>query len=102
MKKTLFTFGIACIAFVSCRKSANNTTISEGEIIGFRAEKCLCCPGTLIKIDNDTLQFEKFPENSPKFVKPYPYKVNLEWQRDTSACSQRNSKLIIVTKIDFL
>jgi hypothetical protein len=90
------------IAFNSCRKSTADATISEALVIGFRNELCLCCPGTLVKIGNDTLQFEQYPPNSPKISPVYPFRVNMEWQRDTSACGRFNSKLIIVSKIEFL
>ncbi len=102
MKNALALLAFAFLIFCSCRKSTNNATLSEGLVVGFRAEKCLCCPGNLVKIGNDTLQFDQFPSNSPKIVKDYPYPVNLEWQADTSFCGQQNKKRIIVSKIEFL
>jgi hypothetical protein len=102
MKKSIFILALTLITFFSCRKSNNDANISEGILIGYRSEKCLCCPGNLVKIGLDTLQFEKFPEGSPKITLVYPHKVNLEWKKDTSACIRLNNKLITVSKIDFL
>jgi hypothetical protein len=102
MKKTILLFALALITFCSCRKTQEETNVTEGFLIGFRGETCACCTGNLIKIGRDTLQFEKFPDNSPKVALVYPHKVNLLWQRDTSACIRLNDKLIIVSKIEFL
>ena len=102
MKKYLFIIFCGLFALQSCRKSAADTTVSEASVVGFRGETCLCCSGNLIKIGNDTLQFEKFPENTPKFTPVYPYNVRVEWQRDTSVCSRINGKLIILTKFQLL
>jgi hypothetical protein len=102
MKKTVFMLALALITFSSCWKTRNETNITSGVLVGFRAEKCGCCTGNLVKIGLDTFQFEKFPLGSPKVTLIYPHKVNLEWQQDTSACIKLNDKLIIVSKTEFL
>lgn len=102
MKNAFVLLVLTSMALGSCRKSTNDTTVSDGLVIGYNAELCQCCPGNLIKIGNDTLLFERFPPSTPKFVKPYPYRVNLEWQRDTSFCGQVNNRLIVVSKIEIL
>jgi hypothetical protein len=88
----------AAIGLYACKKSPSDTTVSDGFLIGYRAEKCLCCPGNLIKIGNDTLQFEQFPPNSPKVTVIYPHPISIEWISDTSVCSM-NSKSIIITRL---
>ncbi len=100
MKKLLLMlFVFPFIGFYACKKSPSDTTISDGILIGYRAEKCMCCPGNLVKIGNDTLQFEQFPPNSPKVTIIYPHPISIEWQRDTSVCSQLNPKSIIITRL---
>jgi hypothetical protein len=102
MKKGILMLFFAVIVFCSCHKSPSDTTMSEGLMVGFRAEKCMCCWGNLIKIGNDTLQFEKFPEGTPKITEIYPYRVKVEWQRDTSICNQINAKMIILSRFEKL
>jgi hypothetical protein len=100
MKKLILMLSfLMSIGFYACRKSPQDTTVSDGFLIGYRAEKCLCCPGNLIKIGNDTLQFEQFPPNSPKVTIIYPHPISVEWIRDTSVCAQLNPKSIIITRL---
>ncbi|MDZ7878954.1 MAG: hypothetical protein U5L45_14830 [Saprospiraceae bacterium] len=103
MKKAISVLFFALVALCSCHKTpTESTTISEGLVIGFRAEKCMCCTGNLIKIGNDTLQFEVFPSGTPKFTPVYPYPVKVEWQRDTSVCKNINSRAIILSRFERL
>jgi hypothetical protein len=103
MKKLILMFVfLTLIAVCACRKAPQDTTTTEAFLVGYRAEKCICCPGTLVKIGLDTFQFEKFPESSPKVTPIYPHKVNIKWQRDTSYCVRLNDRLIVVSEIEFL
>lgn len=69
-----------------CRK--DHGFDNSGTIFGFDYRKCMCCGGWFIKIDQDTLRFDRLPEgctvdlNDPVF----PVEVYLDWQPKDPKC----------------
>lgn len=55
MKKILFVILSILTIASSCEKNANSHK-SNAEIISFNSEKCLCCWGWTIIIENDTIK----------------------------------------------
>jgi hypothetical protein len=66
----------------------NDCYRDSGTIIGFDYRKCMCCSGWFIKIDEDTLRFQKVPEDCTINFDSisYPYEVYLDWHRPDTLC----------------
>lgn len=77
----------------SCTKDTvdkNNCALS-GNVIGYEANKCGCCPGWLVALGNDTLKFEIVPDNNALWDMVnffgYPVPIKFNYTDDTGACS---------------
>lgn len=83
---------IICTLLASCIFfSCENEELSlkgDAEIIGFNAEKCMCCWGWIIKIGNDTIKSEDIIISNVIGIEPdYPVKVYIELGEISQKCS---------------
>jgi hypothetical protein len=97
----IITVSIAGILIMhSCSKNDDNECKFSGSVIGRNLEKCGCCPGWLIKIDDDTLKFLSVPNEDllcdlVNFY-GYPIPIEFDYKDDNSSCFYK-----IMTCIDF-
>ncbi len=74
----------------------------SGTVIGFNSNKCLCCPGWLIKSGNDTLKFLTVPDNDALSdlvdFYGYPIPIKFNYKDDNSSCADYYK---IMTCIEF-
>lgn len=77
----------------SCSKDIvdKNPCSLNGNVIGYEANKCGCCPGWIVTLGADTLKFETVPDND--FLRDmanfygYPLPINFNYRDDTGNCS---------------
>lgn len=71
----------------------------SGTIIGPDYRKCMCCGGWFIKIDQDTLRFDRLPRWCAVELTDvmYPVEVYLDWQQKDPKCLGDE---IVVTRIE--
>jgi hypothetical protein len=101
MKKTIWVLLCTFLLVVGCKKTT--TFQSEGTVFDRDLALCPCCSGFYVKIDNDTLRFFQLPEASGISANtPLPYRIKLDWQRDTAICSRAFRNLIVVTRAERL
>ncbi len=65
MKYLLLVFSMVVMLFASCSKqssSPTNTIKANAEIIAFRADKCGCCWGWIIRMGEDTIKVDSLPD----------------------------------------
>ena len=108
MRNIFLTLLAATLFITSCGKSANKTSTattsnnssikSTGTITGMNPDKCACCWGCLVTIDDKEYKFDKIPEGSSLDLNAitYPTKVKIEWKDAGGDCS---GKLIEVLSI---
>ena len=102
MKKAYFLLLCTFFLAFSCKKAVVSPQ-SEGTVFTKDLTLCACCGGSFIKIDNDTLRFFKLPESSGiSESTPLPYRIKLDWQRDTAVCGKTFKNLITVTRAERL
>jgi hypothetical protein len=85
MKKGIFIVFILLLLFISCEKS-DKVQNQDIQIIGFDATKCYCCWGWVIKIKEDTIKTDHFP-NDFQIGDKFPIHVNLELGKKVRSCT---------------
>lgn len=91
MEKIFKMLIICSLIFSGSISSCQNEEISlkgDAEIIGFTADKCMCCWGWTIKIGNDTIKSDNIIISDVIGIEPnYPVKVNIELGKISQSCS---------------
>jgi hypothetical protein len=105
MRKILLAAISTVILFSACQKNdsscgnhdSGNIKESTGTITGRDMNKCSCCWGWVIEIDNVTYKFDKVPAGSTVNLETlsYPASVNLTWHVLPGNCSNRIEILAI-------
>jgi hypothetical protein len=76
----------------------------DGEIIDYFSAECVCCPGWLIRVDNDTIKIETLPEESKirniANNNGYPIKIKLDYEDLDDYCYGLYKKLNCFKLID--
>jgi hypothetical protein len=98
MRKILLAATITLILFSACEKRDSNcgnhdsgNKVSNAVITGRDLNKCSCCWGWIIEIDNVTYKFDKAPAGSAVNLETlsYPASVNVTWHTVPGVCSMR-------------
>lgn len=91
--KKIFLPLILLVLFLSCEKSK---PLVEAEIIDFSLNKCMCCPGWVIKTGNDTIKsdsrivFDSMAVWYPSYKFTEPVNVHIEIGNKEEDCSGYN------------
>ncbi len=90
---------MTCIDFkldINCSKT--------GEIIGYNATECGCCPGWIIKTGNDTIKVLNFPienEVRERFeTTGFPISIKLDYENISGPCEDFYKKITCMQIID--
>jgi hypothetical protein len=103
MKKIIWVLLSTFLLVTACKKTTVPSFQSEGTVFKEDFALCPCCGGFFIKINSDTLRFFKLPEASGILTNtPLPYRLKLDWQRDTAGCGKTFKNLIAVTRAERL
>ncbi len=90
------------LSLFACKKTAI-APADEGTVFTKDLALCACCGGFFIKINNDTMRFYKFPDGTGiSDTTPLPYRIRLDWQRDTVGCGKVMRNLISITRAERL
>jgi hypothetical protein len=98
MRKILLAAITTVILFSACQKNDSNcgynpasVNVSKAKIIGRDLNKCSCCWGWIIEIDNVTYKFDKAPSGSTINLDnlTYPALVNVTWHLLPGVCGNR-------------
>jgi hypothetical protein len=73
-------FALLIVSALSCNTNDSNATFT-----GFAAEKCGCCWGYEITLDNgDKVKADKFPEAlNDVSARAFPFKANIDFNKNT-------------------
>jgi uncharacterized protein (UPF0303 family) len=102
MKKTNWLLFSAFLFVLSCKEKSVSPQ-SEGTVFSRDFALCGCCGGFFIKINNDTMRCYKLPESSgiPE-NEPLPFRIKIDFQRDTAGCGKIMRNLITITHAERL
>lgn len=105
MKKILLTAIITVFLFSACEKKGSdchnndsgNIKTSTATVIGRDLNKCSCCWGWIIEINNVTYKFDGAPSGSTVNLEnlSYPAAVNVTWHALPGTCGNRIEVLSI-------
>lgn len=102
MKKTNWLFFSVLFLLLSCKEKTVFPQ-SEGIVFSRDAALCGCCGGFFIKINNDTMRCYKLPESSGiSENEPLPFRIKLDFGRDTVGCGKIMRNLITITRAERL
>lgn len=77
-------------------QSLTESNKQQGEIIDFDPDKCGCCWGWIIKIDNDTIKVDKLPNNEIRPGKvDKPIKVYIKVGEKSDHCTKNYAYFLI-------
>jgi len=91
------------LLFTHCKK--DKTKLDDAELIGLDLRKCMYpyCGGFWITLNQDTLRFLNFPENSdveePTYETEFPIAVKIQWELPKEEDLQKIKDLIVLKKI---
>lgn len=82
----------------SCYKNDEPGNCNKtGEIIFYEYKECLCCPGWVIKIGNDTIKTELLPNQEIVMDEieknGFPISILLEYKDTTGICNLKYKKI---------
>ncbi len=86
----LFTMILTGLPIDSCNKDTGCT--KAGEIINYNGNECMCCPGWIIQIGNDTIKALNLPisiENQVRDItikSGFPISVTLNFKNTMGSC----------------
>jgi len=93
---------IIVILILSCTKDESECNI-KGELIGYDAEKCSCCPGFLIEYNSDTIKSYNIVENIDVWsvVRAFGYPISIRFSFKDSEGDCQNYKDITCISFDY-
>ena len=86
---------MTCIEF-----NMNSNCSKTGEIIGYNSTECLCCPGWIIKTEQDTIKVFNLPIESQVRniveVSGFPISVKLDYENISGTCEDFYKKITCI------
>ncbi len=89
-----------CILFLilaGCEEESSQCKYN-GQIVGYDGTECLCCPGWLIKVNDDSIKIQNLPDENTLWEKArkegYPISISLEYEDIVEQSCNNYKKLI--------
>lgn len=97
MKIRLYKFSIILLLIVGCGKAAQKCKF-QGQIVGYDGTECMCCPGWIIKANEDSIKILSLPNETELWEiarsKGYPIDIEIEYQSYQGDCDHSYKELL--------